>query len=79
MPCRHRIEILHVRANPPVATVDVNFCFRGNMTVVFACKPIHLKDNLFRATQLNHHFSEELVEDESVVDVVIFLLTTPFF
>ena len=47
------------------------------MTVVFACKLIHLKDDLFRATQLDHRFSEELVADESVVDVVIFLLATP--
>ena len=57
MPCRHCIEIHHVRANPPVATVDVNFCSGGNMTVVFACEPIHFKDDLFRATQLNHRFS----------------------
>ena len=77
MPCRHRIEIHHVRANPPVATVDVNFCSGDNMTVVFACESIHLKDDLFRATQLNHRFSEQLVADESVVDVVIFLLATP--
>ena len=48
------------------------------MTVVFACKPIHFKDDLFRATQLDHRFSEELVVDESVVDAVIFLLATPF-
>ena len=47
------------------------------MAVIFACKPIHLKDDLFRATQLNHRFSEELVADESIVNVVIFLLTTP--
>ena len=47
------------------------------MTVVFACKPIHLKDDLFRATQLDHRFSEELVADESIVNVVIFLLSTP--
>ena len=47
------------------------------MTVVFACKPIHLKDDLFRATQLDHRFSEELVADESIVNVVIFLLATP--
>ena len=79
MPCRHRIEIHHVRADPPVATVDVNFCFGGNMTVVFACKPIHLKGDLFRATQLDHRLSEELVADESVVDVFIFLFTTPLF
>ena len=65
-PCRHRVEIRHVRANPPVATVDVDFCFGGNMTLVFACKPIHLEDDLFRATQLDHRFSEELVADESV-------------
>ena len=78
MPCWHRIESHHVRANPPIATVYVNFCFGGNMTVVFACKPIHLKDDLFRATQLDHRFSEELVADESVVDVVIFLFATSF-
>ena len=47
------------------------------MTVVFACKPIHLKDDLFRATQLDQRFSEELVADESIVNVVIFLLATP--
>ena len=49
------------------------------MTVVFACKPIHLKDDLFRATQLDHRFSEEVVADESIVNVVIFLLATPSF
>ena len=42
--------------------------------MVFACKPIHLKDDLFRASQLNHRLPEGLVADESVVDVVIFLL-----
>ena len=47
------------------------------MTVVFACKPIHFKDDLFSATQLDHRLSEELVADESVVDVFIFLFTTP--
>ena len=77
MPCRHRVGIHHVRANPPVATVDVNFCSGGNMTVVFACKPIHFKDDLFRASQLDHRLSEGLVADESVVDIVIFLLATP--
>ena len=40
------------------------------MTVIFACKPIHLKDDFFRASQLNHR--EGLVADESVVDVIIF-------
>ena len=76
-PCRHRIEIHHIRADPPVATVDVNFFLCGNMGVIFACKPIHLKNDFFRATQLDHRFSEELVADETVVDVVIFLLSTP--
>ena len=33
VPCRHRIEIHHVRADPPIATIDINFCFGGNMTV----------------------------------------------
>ena len=47
------------------------------MIVVFACKPIHLKDDLFKATQLDHRFSEELVADESIVNVVIFLLAAP--
>ena len=77
MPCLHRIEIHHVRANPPVATIDINFFLCGNMTVIFACKPIHLKDDLFRATHLDHRFSEELVVDETIVNVVIFLLSTP--
>ena len=44
------------------------------MTVVFACKPMHLKDDLFRASQLNHRLPEGFVADKSVVDVVIFLL-----
>ena len=76
-PCRHRIEIHHIRTDPPITTIDINFFLCGNMTVVFACKPIHLKDDLFRATRLDHCFSEELVADESIVNVVIFLLSTP--
>ena len=79
MPCWHRIEIFHIRANPPVATVNFNFCFGGNMTVVFACKPIHLKDDLFRASQLNNHLPEGLVADKSIVDVFVVFLATPFF
>ena len=78
-PCWHRIEVHHIRADPPVASVDVKFFLCGNMGVIFACKPIHLKDDFFRATQLDYRFSEELVADESVVDVVIFLLATPSF
>ena len=44
------------------------------MSVVFACKLIHLYDDLFRASHFNHRLPEGLVADESVVDVVIFLL-----
>ena len=43
------------------------------MSVVFACKLIHLEDDLFRASQFNHRLPEGLVADESVVDAVIFL------
>ena len=46
------------------------------MTVVFACEPIHFKDDLFRATQLDHRLSEELVTDKSIVDAVILLFAT---
>ena len=41
------------------------------MSVVFACKMIHLNDDLFRASQFNHRLPEGLVADESVVDAVI--------
>ena len=44
------------------------------MSVVFARKLIHLEDDLFRASHLNHRLPEGLVADESVVDAVIFLL-----
>ena len=47
------------------------------MTVVFACKPIHLKDDLFRATQLDHRLSEPRVTDKSIVNVFILFLSTP--
>ena len=47
------------------------------MTVVFACKSIHFKDDFFRATQLNHRLSERLVADESTVNVLILFLSTP--
>ena len=41
------------------------------MTVVFTCKSIHFKN----AT--NHRLSEELVADESIVNIVMFLRSTP--
>ena len=76
-PCRHRIEVCHVWVNPPVATVYVNLCFSGNMTVVFACKSIHFKDDFFRATQLDHSLSEPRITDKSIVNVLVLFLSTP--
>ena len=75
-PCRHRIEIHHIRTDPPITTIDINFFLCGNMTVVFACKSIHFKDDLFRATQLDHRLSEELVTDKSIVNVFVVFLST---
>ena len=75
-PCRHRIEIHHIRTDPPITTIDINFLLCGNMTVVFACKSIHFKDDLFRATQLDHRLSEELVTDKSIVNVFVVFLST---
>ena len=34
-PCRHRIEIHHIRTDPPITTIDINFFLCGNMTVLF--------------------------------------------
>ena len=65
MPCWHRIE-----------AVDVNFCSGGFVSVVFACKLIHLYDDLFRASHLNHLLSEGFVADVSIVDAVILFFTT---
>ena len=77
MPCRHRIEIHHIRSDPPIPTIDINFFLCVNMTVVFTWKSIHFKNDLFRATQLNHRLSEELVKDKSIVNVFILFLSTP--
>ena len=46
------------------------------MSVVFACKLIHLYEDLFRASHFNHRLPEGLVADESVVDAVILLFAT---
>ena len=77
MPCRHRVGIHKIQADPPVATIFINFFFCGNMTVVFACKPVHFKDDLFRATQLDHRLSEQRITDKPIVNVLVFLLSTP--
>ena len=76
IPCWYRIEVCHVWVNPPIATVYVNLFFSGFVSVVFTCKLIHLFDDLFRASHLNHCLPEGLVADVSVVDAVIFLFTT---
>ena len=45
--------------------------------MVFDCKPVHLKDDLIKTTQLDHRFSDEIVADEWMVNVVIFFLAAP--
>ena len=82
MPCRHRVGIHQIRTDPPITTIYIyiyitNFFFCGNMTVVFACKSIHFKDDFFRATQLDHRLSERYVTDKSIVNVFILFLSTP--
>ena len=47
------------------------------MTVVFACKSVHFKDDFFRATQLDHRLSEPRLADKSIVNVFILFLSTP--
>ena len=49
------------------------------MTVVFTCKSIHLKDDIFRATQLDHSLSEPRVTDKSIVNVLVLFLSTLLF
>ena len=77
MPCRHRVGIHQIRTDPPITTIDINFFLCGNMTVAFSCKSVHFKDDFFRATQLDHRLSEELVTDKSIVNVFILFLSTP--
>ena len=76
-PYRHRIGIHQIRTDPPITTIYINFFFCGNMTVVFACKSVHFKDDFFRATQLDHRLSEPLVTDKSIVNVFVVFLSTP--
>ena len=77
MPHWHRIGTHIVRSDPPITTTDFNFFLCGIVSVVFVCKPIHFKENLLRATQLNHRLSEELVTDKSIMNVFILFLSTP--
>ena len=47
------------------------------MTAVFTCKSIHFKDDIFRATQLDHRLSERHIADKSVMNIFILFLSTP--
>ena len=47
------------------------------MTVVFACKSVHFKDDFFRATQLDHRLCEQRVTDKSIINVFVLFLSTP--
>ena len=69
MPHRHRIEIHHVRATPPVATVYINFFFCGNMGVVFVRQLVHLANHFFSATQFDHALSKTCITNEPIVNV----------
>ena len=71
MPYRHRIGIHQIRTDPPITTIYINFFFCGNMTVVFACKSVHFKDDSFRATQLDPRLSEPRVTEKSIVNVFV--------
>ena len=77
MPYRHRIGIHQIRTDPPITTIYIIFFFCGNMTVVFACKSVHFKDDFFRATQLDHRLSEQRVTDKSIMNVFVLFLSTP--
>ena len=77
MPYWHRVGIHQIRTDPPITTIYINFFFCGNMTVVFACKSVHFKDDFFRATQLDHRLSEPRITDKSIVNVFILFLSTP--
>ena len=61
--------------DPPIATVEVTLFLIGFVRVILTCKLIHLFDDLFRASHLNHRLPESFVADESVVDAVVLLLT----
>ena len=77
MPCRHRVGIHQIHTDPPIATIYINFFYCGNMSVVFVCKSVHLKDDFFRATQLDHRLSEPRVKDKSIMNVFVAFLSTP--
>ena len=65
---RHRVGTNKIRTDPPIVAVHINFFFCGNMSVVFVCKSVHLKDDFFSATQFDHGLSESCITDEPIVN-----------
>ena len=76
MPYRHRLGTYKIRMDPPVATIYINFFFCGNMGVVFVGWSVNLKDDFFRATQLDHRLSERRITDKPIVHVLVLFLST---
>ena len=75
VPCWYWINVCHIRVDPPIATVELNFFLAGFVSVVLIRKLVHLDDHLFGATDFNHRLPEGLVADERVLDAVVFLFT----
>ena len=75
IPCRYWINACHVRVDPPIATVELDFFPAGFVTVVLFRKLVHLDNHLFSATDVDHCLPEGFVADVSVVDAVVLLFT----
>ena len=76
MPYRHRVGTHKIRTDPLIATIYIKFFFCGNMSVVFVRNSVHLKDDFFRVTQLDHSLSEPRITDKSIVNVFVLFLST---
>ena len=63
IPCWYGISACHIRVDPPIATVELDFFPAGFVTVVLVRKLVHLDNHLFSATDFNHCLSEGLVAD----------------
>ena len=61
--------------DPPIATVELDFCLAGFVAVVLFRKLVHLEDHLFSASVVDHCPPERLVADVPVVDANIFPFT----
>ena len=76
IPYRHRVGTHKVRTDPPNATIYIIFSVAIWVWSSFASLS-NLKDNFFRATQLDHSLSEPRVTDKSIVNVLVLFLSTP--